>query len=241
MTKKKSLTTPELKSLAQQTTMALASALREAGLDVAALSQVLSAASKAPKKALPLVENKIDSAQLGTAFALWHRDPRFTDPRTGLPAPLARTGRAKSMAALMRAAGIKSRSPTWIEFLSRSGLLRQTTTGHYLPRGRSARMPSLNQLHVEHVALGVYHLVRTATKNYSADGLRRPLLQSAAVVRQFPNSQKERFRQFINAQGNAFLANVDDYLESRSKQGARIKVRVKRRTRAGVYAFAFVE
>jgi hypothetical protein len=102
-------------------------------------------------------------------------------------------------------------------------------------------MPSLNQLHVEHVALGVYHLVRTATKNYSADGLRRPLLQSAAVVRQFPNSQKERFRQFINAQGNAFLANVDDYLESRSKQGARIKVRVKRRTRAGVYAFAFVE
>ncbi len=241
MPKKNSLTTPELKLLAQQTTMALASALREAVLDVADLNQVLSAASKAPKKPLPLATNKIDSAQLGTALALWHRDPRFTDPETGLPAPLARTGRAKSMAALLRAAGITSRPQTWLEFLFRSGLLRQTTTGHYLPRGRSARMPSLNQLHVEHIALGVYHLVRTATKNYGADGLRRPLLQSAAVVRQFPNSQKERFRQFVNAQGDAFLANVDDYLESRSKQGGRPKPSAKGRTRAGVYAFAFIE
>lgn len=241
MPKKRPTPSPELRHLAGQTTLALATALRDAGLSRAELQEAFGAACS-PNPAIPAPDDThIDSAQLGTALALWHRDRRFTDPDTGLPVPLTRAGRSRSLDALIRAAGIKSNRETWLKFFVTSGLVRPVSRTSYMPRGRSARMPSMNALQIEHVALGVYHLVRTALKNYTKAGVRRPLLQSATVVRSFPTARKEQFRQFVNAQGDAFLANVDDYLESRAQHAPRSKPGAGPRKRAGVYAFAFIE
>jgi hypothetical protein len=233
----------DLQLLATQAARALVSALADSGLSASAIEGALREASSAA--ACPRNRRREpsqpDSAQLGTALALWHRDRRFTDTENGLPLPLQTTGRGKSLVALVRAAGIRSSPKKWATFLANCGVLRRTRDGRYLPRGRSARMPALNELHIDHVALGVYHLLRTATKNFTRKGLERPMLQSAAVVRNFPSDQQEKFRQFVNSQGDAFLANVDDYLELRSRRSASPTRRAPRRARAGVYAFAFTE
>lgn len=233
----------DIQLLANETAIALVSALADSGLSPSAIEDALREASLATRRTKKRLgpTSQPDSAQLGTALALWHRDRRFTDSTTGLPLPLRKSGRGKTLVTLMRAAGIRSSPETWATFLANCGVLRRTPNGGYLPRGRSARMPSLNALHVQHVALGVYHLLRTATKNFTRKGLARPMLQSAAVVRNFPTNRKESFRQFVNTQGDAFLANVDDYLELRSRQPPPTKPRVLARARAGVYVFAFTE
>lgn len=241
--KNRTRTRSELKRLAARTTAALFAALAEAGLDTDDMETVLREACSTAAK--PRTVNGLgrgpDSAQLGTALALWHRDPRFTDPVTGSPLALHPGGRGKSLTTLLRAAGVTSKCDSWAKFMIRSGVLRLLGDGKFLPRGRSARMPALNEMQIDHVALGVYHLIRTATRNYTPQVAKRPMLQGAAIVRGFPKRQRESFRRFVNQQGDAFLSNVDDYLESRSTKTSTRKGATKESGRAGVYVFAFTE
>lgn len=230
--------------LADRSIAALAAALRAAGVSQRALARALTdqARTPGPGKARYPDPAGIDSAQLGTALALWFRDKRYTDRVTGLPVALRMSGRAPSLLSLLRAAGVTRATPQWADFLVRAGLVVRGADGRCLPVGRSARMPEMNALQVDHLALGIYQLVVTGARNFSRAGRARPLLQGAAVVRNLPAKEREAFRRFIHAQGHAFLANADDWLESRAAAGGKRRKGERRsaKTRAGVYAFGFI-
>jgi hypothetical protein len=78
-----------------------------------------------------------------------------------------------------------------------------------------------------------------------ADGL----LERAAMVRDLPAEHLGAFRHYIQEQGTAFLANVDEWLEAHCPAAARVAepsaMRPTRSARggvtAGVHVFAFVE
>jgi hypothetical protein len=231
--------------LAGRTMFALASALRDLGLSSSELKEICESIESAPRGRLKsgLRENATDSAQLGTALTLWHRDPRFVDVHTGRPVPLKAFGRSPSIEALLRRAGIRSSVRYWATFLIDAQLVRRCPKGLYTPAGRSARMPALNALHIDHLALGVANLVKSAYRNFTPQGLRRPFLQGAAVVKNLPTGSREAFRTYINAQGDSFLATADDWMESRAiPQGTRRgQSKENKKSTAAVYAFAFFD
>lgn len=225
--------------LATRTLTALAIVLQRNGLTLGQIertcSNALRAAATAPQMRHDIPVAK-DSALLGTALTLWHRHPSYVT-RQGTPKPLTLHGSSNSVQALLRQAGFKRQSRKLAIFLNSAGLLVRATRGKFLPIGRAARMPDINALFVEHIALGVMKLMQTVQHNFSAAGKQAPLLQRAAAVRHLPRKHHEAFREFVIEQGNAFVTNVDDWLEARS---AKSSASAPSSMPAGVYAFAYV-
>lgn len=225
--------------LATRTLHALALVLRRAGLTVqqieSAAAAAVSAATVAPAKPVAIPITK-DSALLGSALTLWHRDPNYVD-RDGMPKPVALYGPKPSVQSLLRAAGLKNQSRRAASFLKSAGLLIPAGRGKYVPLGRAARMPGINAHFVEHIALGVMKLMQTVQHNFTPEGKHTALLQRAAAVRHLPRRHHVAFRDFVNEQGNAFITNVDDWLEARA---ARHPTHSSTAEQAGVYAFAYL-
>jgi hypothetical protein len=111
-----------------------------------------------------------------------------------------------------------------------------------LPSGRSAKIEGLDHYLAEHISNGVLRLVETAHFNFTPGGKRAPLLQRAAAVRTLPRSLRRNFREYVNEQGNAFVTNIDDWLEAHAQPtNRRAPLRRQRLTNAGVYAFAYFD
>lgn len=233
-------------TLARKLFTALALVLRQQGIPSAEIRAVcLEAASKADsatKRPRPIPPSK-DSALLGTALALWFRDSRFLD-QIGLPRPLRAYGRSPSVESLLRAAEIRRNTKESVQFLLESGLIVKSRNGKCIPTNRSARIPRTDDYFIEHIAQGVMKLLQTAHFNFTPAGIQRPLLQRAASIRRLPRKHKAAFREYVNQQGNAFITNIDDWLEARAmreKQGVPSSKPKSRATSAGVYAFAYVD
>jgi len=184
-----------------------------------------------------------DSALLGSALALWFRDSRFLDA-VGMPKPLRAYGRSPSVESLLRAADMRRHTKESVRFLTQAGLIVPTRSGKFVPTNRSARIPSTDAYFVEHIAQGVMKLIQTAHFNFTPKGRRQPLLQRAASIRKLPRKHRAAFRDYVAEQGNAFVTNIDDWLEARAirpnsrrdSQGLQAQS-----TSAGVYAFAYID
>jgi hypothetical protein len=145
---------------------------------------------------------------------------------------------------LLRAAGIRRNTSESARFLLESGLVKKVGKGKHLPTNRSARIPSVDAYFVEHIAQGVMKLVQTAHFNFTPMGRKKPLLQRAASIRRLPRKYRPAFREYVNQQGNAFVTNIDDWLEARVIRDT--PNRTSRKTldpsmSAGVYAFAYAD
>jgi hypothetical protein len=233
-------------ALARKLVTTLALVLRQQGLpadDVRAVC--LKAAEEAelpPGKRLHVPPSK-DSALLGSALALWVRDSRFLDD-AGNPRPLRAYGKSPSVESLLRAADVRRNTRAAAQFLIKSGLVKRVGRGKHLPTSRSARIPSVDAYFVEHIAQGVMKLVQTANFNFTPTGRRKPLLQRAASIRKLPRKYKAAFREYVNQQGNAFVTNIDDWLEARVIRETPIRSsrgNLPPAMSAGVYAFAYVD
>lgn len=233
-------------ALARKLFTALALVLRQQGIASAEIRAVcLEAASKADSatKKPPRIPASKDSALLGSALALWFRDSRFLD-QSGLPRPLRAYGRSPSVESLLRTAEIRRNTKESVRFLLESGLVVKSRNGKCIPTNRSARIPKTDAYFVEHIAQGVMKLVQTAHFNFTPAGMQQPLLQRAASIRRLPRKHKAAFREYVNQQGNAFITNIDDWLEARAmreKQSAASSKSKSSATSAGVYAFAYVD
>lgn len=235
--------------LAEQLVMALVTALRRHGVGPDRLSEVLlqaaSAATRDSAKSRRITAPRRDSALLGTVLAVWHRDRRFLDSN-GHPRPLKLTGRAPSMEAMARSCQLGRRPAEIVRELRSAGLIRlHRSSGRYVPSGRSARMPTLNDFQIEHLAQGIHSLVQTVTYNYSRRHIDDRIFEQAASVRALPVRYRKAYKRFIGQQGAAFIAQVDDWLESRAcppalEGSARGRRRDVRTVPAGVYAFGYL-
>ena len=221
----------------------LAGALLHNGVSAAELRRIFhQAADELDASSARSVQGAVlekDSAMLGSALALWHRDSRYLTA-DGAPRPLQALGRYPSIQSLVRAAGMRTNSTSHVQLMIDGGLvLDGPKKGTYSPAGRSAKMPEMNEFLTEHLAQGIFKLVQTVTHNYSHRGRSSPVFQQAASVRRLPIRYQTAFKRFTLSQGAAFISNVDDWLEARSNSKGR-KAKARQRTMpAGVYAFAY--
>ena len=231
--------------LATRAIGSLIEALRRYGVEEEhlqiAVRQCFRPPTRATTKSLAIDPAK-DSSIIGTALAMWYRDPEFLDA-DGQPMPLRLKASKPSLVSLLAKAQVAVPVGTAVNLMKRARVIRRTSDDSYVPVRRSARMPEVNSLLVEHLAQGVLKLIQTSTYNYSTAGRRAPLFEQSARVRHLPKSFADDYRRFINAQGAAFVTRVDDWLETRAvtrRSSARRPAR-ESTIPAGIYAFAFME
>jgi hypothetical protein len=176
----------------------------------------------------------------GAVLRAWHRDSGYIDEEAR-PIPLKLTGRPRSLTALM-----KRQDPDCdIQALTRDmvavGLIRKKRGGTFLPTTESATIRQLHPLLIDHVAKSVMRLVETVYRNTDPMIATIPLIERYAHVPDLDSADAKEFAAFAQQQGGAYLAAIDDWLETRRVQsGAGKKRRSRTKVAAGVHLVAYL-
>jgi len=122
-------------------------------------------------------------------------------------------------------------------------LVRRCADGRYLPAGPVATFRDYGPELGGYVGEAILNLMNTIQANLESGRRTAPLIERAALVRDLSPRQAAQYRSFVQEQGTAFLANVDDWLESRRVASASARSGRARRgagLTAGVHVFAFL-
>ena len=166
----------------------------------------------------------------------WHRDTALID-LNAMPKPLKLKGVAPSVEALVRSERPRSDPSDLIASMVTLGLLKKASAGRYLPKARIATIPRMHPVLIEHVARSIARLLETVGENTTRKHA-SPLIERFTHIPDLPFNRIAEFREFSQRHGTAFLASVDDWLESRRVRNASRKVSG---TTAGIHVFAYLE
>lgn len=178
------------------------------------------------------------SGVLGAVLHEWHRNAAYLD-RDVAPKAVRLLGRKPSVAALVRSQGKGSQANQVAIELRRLRLIRRVPGDRYLPVGRVATIRRLTPALIDHVARSLERLLATVNFNTRGDQRSRSLIERTAFVHDLPREDVQAFRKFAQQQGSEFLANADEWLESR-----RASKRLRHNpplVRAGIHVYAFEE
>jgi hypothetical protein len=99
----------------------------------------------------------------------------------------------------------------------------------------------MHPLAVDHVAKSVARMLETVHRNTDSAFTRTPLIERYAHVPDLDPSDAEEFAAFAQQQGAAYLAAIDDWLETRRVQSRVGKKRCSRKkVAAGVHLVAYL-
>lgn len=218
--------------------------LLDAGLSRAELGALLDAAlgHAFARRADAAKLRQHSSAISGLMFA-WHREPGFVT-RSAEPRALALRGARASVECLVRRYCAPGEIETVIEALRKQRLVRRCADGRYLPAGPVATFRDYGPELGGYVGEAILNLMNTIQANLRSGRRTAPLIERAALVRDLSPRQAAQYRSFVQEQGTAFLANVDDWLESHRVAVQRTRTRRGSRkaggVTAGVHVFAFL-
>jgi len=172
---------------------------------------------------------------------VWHRDARYTDPEAK-PRPLSLTRGRNSLLSIVRRLDPAADAAKVVGGMKTANLIRQTSTGSYLPTSEAAIVDRLHPLLVEHVTKLISRLVSTVSRNTDPTGKSLTLIDRHAYAADLDPGQRAAFAEFARSQGMTYLESVDDWLEHRrtthvSRGSIRNRVRG---VAAGVYLFAYL-
>jgi hypothetical protein len=178
------------------------------------------------------------SGILGAVLHEWHRNASYLD-NSIVPKAIRLYGPKPSVAALVRSQDLKADSAAVVREMVQLGLVRRAARGKYLPVGRVATIRRLSPALVDHVARSLERLLATVNFNTRLNGEGNTLIERTAFVHDLPQEHLRDFRMFAQQQGSAFLANADEWLESR--RAPKTRSRRTRCVRAGIHVYAFEE
>ena len=184
------------------------------------------------------VDNPRVSMVVASALHTWHHRRSYLGGR-GRPRALPLQNGPRSVATLIRREDNKIDVPEVLAAMKRLKLLKPTKGGLYLPAGRFATIARQDPVLAEHVCNSLGRLLTTVNYNVGESTGDTRLIERSAQVHDLPRQKLDEFRDFANAQGEAFLSIINDWIESRRKcsdQDNRV-----RKARAGVHVFAFSE
>jgi Family of unknown function (DUF6502) len=173
---------------------------------------------------------------VGLALYRWHRDPEFIDAN-GDPVPLALSGRAPSVESLIRHEKPEVSVKDLVSEFKSLKLIRPAGNRLYLPTNIAGRIRTDHPILLEHLANSVVRLLSTARENTKSKS-DKTFIERFVHVPDLKVSKVSEFRDFSNQQAAAFLATIDDWLES--NRVARRPTKEQRSVPAGVHAFAFL-
>lgn len=217
--------------------------LLDAGLSRAELGTLLDAAlGHAFARRADAAKLRQHSAAISGVMFAWHREPGFVTRRAE-PRALALRGARASVESLVRRHCAPCEVETLIEALRKQRLVRRCADGRYLPTGPVATFRDYGPELGGYVGESILNLMNTIQANLRAGRRTAPLIERAALVRDLSPRQAAQYRSFVQEQGTAFLANIDDWLESHrvantsaARGGAGHAVGLT----AGVHVFAFL-
>jgi hypothetical protein len=206
------------------------------------------------------------SAAISGLLFSWHHDRRYLDARA-CPKPLPLKGRGACVERLALAHCDPGEAHAVVARLQAHGLIHEVEPGAWAPRGPVAMFTAHDREVSGYIGETIAHLMATvhanlaqAQRRAAGNGRERPsgpaesrpvdgLLERAAMVRDLPTEHLGAFRHYIQEQGTAFLANVDEWLEAHCPAASRVAEPAaghrERATRggvtAGVHVFAFTE
>jgi hypothetical protein len=176
----------------------------------------------------------------GAVLRSWHRDSAYIDEEAQ-PRPLKLAGRSPSLVALVRRQDANCDAESLVSDMLSVGLIRRTRNGHFLPTAESATIGQLHPLAVDHVAKSVARLLDTVQRNTDSAIPRMPLIERYAHVPDLDPADAKEFAAFAQQQGAAYLAAIDDWLETRRVQSrAGKKRRSRTKVAAGVHLVAYL-
>lgn len=206
------------------------------------------------------------SAAISGLLFSWHHDRRYLDARA-CPKPLRLTGPGLTVERLALAHCDPGEAEAVLQRLQTHGLISDAGSGRWSPAGPVAVFTAHDREVSGYIGETIAHLMATVHANLAlaqrravppgrdraagnADA-RSPeaLLERAAMVRDLPAEHLGAFRNYIQEQGTAFLANVDEWLEAHCPAAQRVaepaaapRSRAARgAVTAGVHVFAFVD
>lgn len=183
-------------------------------------------------------EAHTQSGVLGAVLHEWHRNRRYLD-KNYLPLAIPLSGSAPSVAALVRSQEKGVNPDSVAKSMVKLQLIRKLAPDRYTPVGRVATIRKLSPALIEHVASSLERLLETVNFNTRGRDARNSLIERTAFVHDLPAGETRAFRAFAQEQGSAFLANADEWLESRrAPKSSKAKSPV---IRAGIHVYAFEE
>lgn len=178
------------------------------------------------------------SGILGAVLHEWYRNSGYVD-RDFAPRSIRLHGRRPSVAALVRSQENNAEADKVADEMLRLHLIKKVSPGRYLPVARVATIRKLTPALIDHVARSLERLLSTVNINTRGDLRSKSLIERTAFVHDLPREELRAFREFAQQQGSAFLANADEWLESR-RASKRSKLRSPL-VRAGIHVYAFEE
>jgi hypothetical protein len=166
----------------------------------------------------------------------WHIEESYVD-KAGKPKPLTWNGRTGGLLKLAQRVSGKANARRVVLQLIARKLVRQTSSGHWIPKAQIVSPSGLDSAQILRTATMMDYLLRTIAYNSARRYRGATLLEVMARVPALPARELSEFRKFARSQGLIFAKTMDDWLESRNISST--NKRTKRPREAGVVAFAF--
>lgn len=140
----------------------------------------------------------------------WHQDANFTGP-DGNPLPLRPVGGTPNFRALFAAYGGDTPEQTLLRELLKAGSIEKDDQGRYVARRRYHMPVEMDPGSIRFFGTNLFDHANTLGKNVTRDS-RRPWLEGFAVDDQIHPDAVEDFRAYLDARGQQFLEEIDDWL-----------------------------
>lgn len=140
----------------------------------------------------------------------WYQDPLFVDG-DGKPLPLALDGPAPSFKALFDAYGGDTPAQTMVKELVAAGSAETDADGLLVAKRRYHMPANLDLGNLRFFGNNLFDHAQTLRNNLASDGSPKRL-EGFAVDTQIKPECAEEFREFVDARGQQFLEEIDDWL-----------------------------
>jgi hypothetical protein len=140
----------------------------------------------------------------------WHQDPLYQG-KTGEPLAIPPDGPAPSFKALFDTYGGDTPEQTLIRELRNAGSIVENENGDFVAMRRYHMPAEMDELTVGFFGTNLHDHARTLGNNLTADADMRLLEGFAVDDRVHPDAVKD-FRKFLDQRGQAFLEEIDDWL-----------------------------
>ncbi|MGB5255893.1 MAG: DUF6502 family protein [Woeseiaceae bacterium] len=140
----------------------------------------------------------------------WHQDPAYTGT-DGLPLALPPTGAAPSFQSLFESYGGDTPEQTLLRELLNAGSIAKDPQGQYVAKRRYHMPIEMDAGSIRFFGTNLFDHANTLCKNVTGDTNERRL-EGFAVDDQIHPAVVDEFKEFLNARGQEFLEEIDDWL-----------------------------
>jgi hypothetical protein len=158
----------------------------------------------------PAVSNPTKSTDATRLLSGWHQDPAYIDG-DGSPLALPPSGETRSFQSLFETYGGDTPEQTLLRELLKAGSIEKDAKGRYVAKRRYHMPVEMDAGSVRFFGTNLFDHANTLCNNVTGDKSERRL-EGFAVDDQIHPDAINEFKEFLDARGQQFLEEIDDWL-----------------------------